>query len=149
MCLRMRVVMIWPWSAEQPRNVVHRLSRFVEIIKCSLFSALNCIPQTVAQSVARERSSEIHEHITCGLRPVLSIEVSSANIEHSLGIDRGRSLIYTRKIIGPRTVLCGMPDLGACGNDRRPSTRTRCSLFVRKDVNHCIVESVKPREVNL
>ena len=63
-------------------------------------------------SVARERSSEIREHISCELRPVLKIEVSSANIEHSLGIDRGRSLIYTRKRIGPRTVPCRMPDMG-------------------------------------
>ena len=70
------------------------LFRFVEIIKCSLFSALNCIPQTVAQSVARERSSEIREHISWELQPVLNIEVSSANIEHSLGIDRGRSYVY-------------------------------------------------------
>ena len=51
----------------------------------------------MAQSVARERSSEIREHISCELRPVLNKEVSSANIEHSLGIDRGRSS-YPRKI---------------------------------------------------
>ena len=78
---------------------------------------MNCIQQTVAQSVARYRPSEIRERISCELRPVLNIEVSSANIEHSLGIDRGRSLIYTRKRIGPRTIPCGMPDLGACHSD--------------------------------
>ena len=65
----------------------------VAIAKCSLFSALKSIPHSAAQSAAKFRSFDSIEQIEGGLLPVLYTDVSSANMEKSLEIEHGRSLM--------------------------------------------------------
>ena len=41
-------------------------------------------------------------------------------MEQSLEVEQGRSLMLSRKRTGPRTVPCGIPDLGLLGVDKHP-----------------------------
>ena len=42
-----------------------------------------------------------------------------------LGVDRGRSFMYSRKRRGPKTVPCGTPEETGTEEDEEPSSRTR------------------------
>ena len=66
----------------------------------------------------------------------LKIKLSSANslVEEVGDMDSGRSLIYSRKRSGPRTVPCGTPEETVTESEEAPSRRTRWVLFVRKAV---------------
>ena len=59
------------------------------------------------------------------------------------------SLMYGKKNIGPRTELCGTPDVTSVMSDRAPLTETRCLRFDRKDVIQLCVSPVVPYEVSL
>ena len=78
--------------------------------RCSLFSALNSIPQVFAQSAAESISDERVEQIVLGSLPKPYAVVSSAKRALSFDSDCGKSLMYIRNNVGPRAVPCGMSD---------------------------------------
>ena len=55
------------------------------------------------------------------------IKLSSANslVEEPAEMDSGRSLIYSRKRRGPRTVPCGTPEETGTESEEAPSSKTR------------------------
>ena len=104
--------------------------------RCTLFSALNSIPQVFAQSAPESISDERDEQIVLERLPKPYAVVSSAKRAHSFNIDCGKSLMYNRNNVGPRTVPCGMPDFTVSHDDSDPWTRTRCWRSVKKEENH-------------
>ena len=64
------------------------------------------------------------------------IKLSSANslVEEPAEMDSGRSLIYSKKRRGPRTVPCGTPEETGTESEEAPSSTTRCVLLVKKAV---------------
>ena len=72
------------------------------------------------------------------------IAVSSAK---SLTLDltcSGRSLMYTRKRIGPRTEPCGMPEETGMQFEFTPFMTTACFLLSKKSVIHFRVSPLIP-----
>ena len=59
------------------------------------------------------------------------------------------SLMYSKKIICPRTEPCGTPDVAYVVSDRAPLTETRCLRFDRKDVIQLCVLPVIQYAVSL
>ena len=88
--------------------------------RCTLFSALNSIPQVFAQSAPESISDERDEQIVLERLPKPYAVVSSAKRAHSFNIDCGKSLMYNRNNVGPRTVPCGMPDFTVSHDDSDP-----------------------------
>ena len=88
--------------------------------RCSLFSALNSIPQVYAQSAAESMSDERDEQIVLERLPKPYAVLSSAKRAHSFNSDCGKSLMYNRNNVGPRTVPCGMPDFTVSHDDSDP-----------------------------
>ena len=92
--------------------------RFRCTVRCSLFSATNSIPQSRAQDVADIISLDKRAQVYAESFPVVCIVVSSSKIEALPSMWLGRSLIYSRNNVGPRTVPWGIPALGERQSDK-------------------------------
>ena len=106
------------------------------IVKCSLFSALNCIPQSVAHVEAKHRSRGKFPHVTIGFFPIVDTMVSSAKMEASPFRWSGRSLMKIKNSVGPSNVPCRIPDFGVRHPETLLFTQTLWDLFCRNDENH-------------
>ena len=124
-------------------------NRLPQIIICSLFSALNSIPQISAQDEAAVTSRDRATVVVVMFFPVVYAVVSSANMEQLFVIDFGKSLMKIKNRRGPSTVPWGMPDIKHCVSELLPLTRTHCCLFVRKDENQRKVSPENPKSDNL
>ena len=72
----------------------------------------------------------------CGkLDPLSTAVVSSANKKGSISVALGRSLIYSRNRIGPRTEPWGTPISIGRNEDKDVPIETHCFLFVKYDLN--------------